>query len=62
MKRIIFILVLVGAIPLSLLAQDDDMYYVPGKVKRQTSRTSQSSRLTTVAATVMSMSITVVDV
>lgn len=31
MKRIIFILVLVGAIPLSLLAQDDDMYYVPGK-------------------------------
>ena len=65
MKRIIFILVLVGAIPLSLLAQDDDMYYVPGKSQQseKADKPDESEqRLTTVAATVMSMSITVVDV
>lgn len=34
MKRIIFILALVGAMPLSLVAQEDDMYYVPGKSQK----------------------------
>ena len=35
MKKLLLISMLIGAMPLSMMAQDDDLYFVPKKKKAQ---------------------------
>ena len=44
MKKLFLLFVLAGAMPLSMMAQDDDLYFVPSKKKAETKSSSVNDK------------------